>query len=69
MSIYIDGREVAWEPLATEPVRDFFGARIGNVTATPNASVNLAELLAFKVALTDDQRRYLEDNLMRKYKF
>lgn len=69
MSIYIDGQLASWNPAATSPLQDFLGARIGNVQAVPSASVAIAEFLAFSTALSGDQRQYLEDNLMRKYKF
>ncbi|HWA56736.1 MAG TPA: thiol-activated cytolysin family protein [Gemmatimonadales bacterium] len=69
MSLYIDGEQAAWNPAVTAPLQDFLGARLGNVQAVPDASISIAEFLAFPTTLTADQRRYLEDNLMRKYKF
>lgn len=69
MSLYIDGEQAAWNPSTTGPLQDFLGARIGNVQQVPNASVSIAEFLAFGSVLTAEQRHYLEDNLMRKYKF
>lgn len=69
MSIYIDGQLVSWNPAATASLQDFLGARIGNVQGVPSASVAIAEFVAFSTALSGDQRQYLEDNLMRKYKF
>ncbi len=69
MSIYIDGEQASWNPAAITPLQDYLGARIGNVQSIPNASVEIAEFMAFPAVLTGEQRRYLEDNLMRKYKF
>lgn len=69
MSIYIDGERASWNPAMMTPLQDFLGARLGNVQSIPNASVAVAEFMAFPTVLTADQRRYLEDNLMRKYKF
>jgi len=69
MTIYIDGEQAAWNPAELAPLQDFLGARLGNVQSIPNASVAIAEFMAFPTVLTGDQRRYLEDNLMRKYKF
>lgn len=69
MTIYIDGEQAAWNPAMLAPLQDFLGARLGNVGNVPNASVAMAEFMAFPTVLTGDQRRYLEDNLMRKYKF
>jgi hypothetical protein len=69
MSMYIDGEQASWNPAALDPLEDFLGARLGNVQNIPNASVSIAEFMAFPTVLTGDQRHYLEDNLMRKYKF
>lgn len=69
MALYIDGQLAASDRTLVKPLLDFLGARIGNVDLIPDASVSIAELMAFRVALTDTQRRYLEDGLMRKYKF
>lgn len=69
MSIYIDGQLAASDRLLVEPLIDFLGARVGNLDRVPDATVTIAELMAYATALTDEQRRYLEDNLMRKYKF
>ncbi|MFN8651543.1 MAG: thiol-activated cytolysin family protein [Gemmatimonadales bacterium] len=69
MAVYIDGEQAAWNPATTSALQDFLGARIGNVQSVPDASVSIAEFLAFPTTLTAEQRRYLEDNLMRKYKF
>jgi len=69
MSVYIDGQLAASDRHLVEPLIDFLGARLGNLDRIPDATVSIAEFLAFGTALTDEQRRYLEDNLMRKYKF
>lgn len=69
MSIYIDGHDVGWNPSATEPLIDFLGARLGNVLMIPDASVSIAELIAYDTALDDEQRHFLEDDMMRRYKF
>jgi len=69
MSVYIDGQLVASDRYLVEPLVDFLGARLGNVDHVPDASVTIAEFMAYSTALSDEQRRYLEDNLMRKYKF
>ncbi|UCC49619.1 MAG: hypothetical protein JSV41_05510, partial [Gemmatimonadota bacterium] len=69
MSIYVDGHEAVWDPFKTEPLADFLGARIGNVLRIPDASVAIAELIAYGIALDDEQRRFLEDDMMRRYKF
>jgi hypothetical protein len=69
MSIYIDGQLASWNPAATNALQDFLGARLGNVQAIPTASVSIGEFMAFATALSGEQRWYLEDNLMRKYKF
>jgi hypothetical protein len=69
MSIYVDGHEAVWDPFKTEPLEDFLGARIGNVLRIPDASVAIAELIAYGIALDDEQRRFLEDDMMRRYKF
>jgi hypothetical protein len=69
MTLFIDGVPVASAPAAIEPVLDFFGAHVGMLDVVPNASVTVAELMAHRVALTPAQRLYVEDNLMRKYRF
>lgn len=69
MTVYIDGEQAAWNPAVTDPLQDFLGARLGNVEYIPGSTLSLAEFMAFPTVLTADQRRYLEDNLMRKYKF
>jgi hypothetical protein len=69
MSIYIDGQLATSDRYLVEPLVDFLGARLGNIDRVPDASVTIAEFMAYAAALSDEQRRYLEDNLMRKYKF
>jgi hypothetical protein len=69
MTLYIDGVPVAGNPAAIEPVLDFFGAHVGMLDVVPGASVRIAELMAHRVALSPAQRLYVEDNLMRKYRF
>jgi hypothetical protein len=69
MTVYIDGEQAAWNPAVTEPLQDFLGARLGNVDNIPGSMLSLAEFMAFPTVLTADQRRYLGDNLMRKYRF
>jgi hypothetical protein len=69
MSVYIDGQLAASDRYLVEPLVDFLGARLGNVDRVPDATVTIAEFMAYGTALSDEQRQYLEDNLMRKYKF
>ncbi|UCF19055.1 MAG: thiol-activated cytolysin family protein [Gemmatimonadota bacterium] len=68
-SIHIDGRLHAWSTDIGQPLQDFLGAKLGNVGEVPNAGVAIAELIAYDFALNDDQRRSLEGDLMRMYKF
>ncbi len=70
MSIYIDGQLASWNPAATTALQDFLGRPARQCAGDPEClRVRSAEFMAFATALSGEQRWYLEDNLMRKYKF
>jgi len=68
MALYVDGALYAFQPDAKEPLTDFFGAHLGMNDPMPG-SVWIAEIMAHRTALTAEQRRYVEYDLMRKYGF
>jgi len=64
MSIYMNGQLMGSDASATQPLTQYLGARIGT---KGGGSIDIAELEAFGIAVSDAQRQFVEGELLRKY--
>lgn len=71
MRYWVNGTLAAEDPTAVAPVTWFFNARIGTLSSMglpAPGSISVAEMMAYRGALTDVQRQYVETSLMWKYR-
>ncbi len=64
MSIYMNGQLMGSDASATQPLSQYLGARIGT---KGGGAIDIAELEAFGIAVSDAQRQFVEGELLRKY--